>query len=193
MPLVGLNRLPRGLRLWRCLHRRWCLGQLRLGLCLPLRSVLLAVLVLAPAPPAPMPLRLPLAIGRSWPQFKLRLRRFCRHACTSWLFTVCCTAFFGSAVCLPATELPLPAACPGRDGEHHGMRSSHYEDTRKMPRSLASHAICPDSLKNCSIAALPPSIKKPPQEFPPVFRIDAVRPVLSSGNALPMGVSAAGA
>lgn len=39
-----------------------------------------------------MPLRLALADCRARPQFRLGLRRFCRHACTSWHFTVGCIA-----------------------------------------------------------------------------------------------------
>ena len=55
----------------------------------------LAGFILAAAPAAPMPLRLPLAVGRGWPQIGLRLRRFCRHACTSWHFAIWCIALPG--------------------------------------------------------------------------------------------------
>src|SRR5580658_9670723 len=83
------------MRLVRRFGRRLCGLCKRLGRrleldrpLLPLRRALLAVLILAAAPTAPMPLRLHLAIGRGWPQFSLGLRRFCRHACTSWQCSV---------------------------------------------------------------------------------------------------------
>jgi hypothetical protein len=80
--------------------RRLGLSRWGRALCLRLRLLRLerarlAALILTPAPPAPMSLRLPLAIGRNWPQFSLGLRRFCRHECTSWHFAIRCIALPG--------------------------------------------------------------------------------------------------
>ncbi len=85
------------------LLRRLCL-RLRLGL-LSLGRVQLTALILAAAPAAPMPFRLSLAIGRDWLQFRLGLRQFCRHACTSWHFAIGCIALLGSVVCSPNAEI----------------------------------------------------------------------------------------
>jgi hypothetical protein len=80
-------------RLW--MRRRWSLQlRLRLSLSLSLRPLLvlgrtwLAGFILAAAPAAPMSLRLPLTVVRCKPQLWLRLRRFCRHAFTSWCFAI---------------------------------------------------------------------------------------------------------
>ena len=123
---------------------------------LPLRRVLLAALVLAAAPPAPMPLRLPLAIGRGRPQFSLGLRRFCRHACTSWQCAVWCIAFLRSAASRAAAELPLPAARPDSDGIPLGLRSGHLRTSGKSPRNSARRNLprSPEEWPHCCFASL---------------------------------------
>jgi hypothetical protein len=187
MRLMSLVRRSRLGLLWRR-YRRLCLPLLSLG------RARLAGLVLAAAPAAPMPLRLPLAIGRGWPQFRLGLGRFCRHACTSWHFAVWCIAFLGSDVFSPVAELHSPAACPDLDGEHDDRRSSHCRTSSKLPRSGAPCAIRHDSQKPSHLAAL---FAGTLNEFPPVVRpfvgTETARLALSSGNALPMRVSAASA
>jgi hypothetical protein len=45
------------------------------------------------------------AIGRGWPQLRLGLRQFCRHACTSWHFSIGCIALLDSVVFLPHAEI----------------------------------------------------------------------------------------
>jgi hypothetical protein len=72
------TRLRRRFGRWRRrLLRLWLNRQLRL---LNLVYAGLAAFAFAAAPAAAMPLRLPLAVGRSLPQFGLGLRQLCRHA-----------------------------------------------------------------------------------------------------------------
>jgi hypothetical protein len=65
-----------------------------------------------------MPLRLSLAVGLDRPQFRLRLRRFCRHDCTSWHFAVLCIALLSA---VPACYRPSIVCCqstPARGTRH---------------------------------------------------------------------------
>ena len=169
---------------------------------LSLGCVRLAGFVLAAAPPAPMSLQLHLAIDRCWPQFSLGLGRFCRHACTSWHSAIWCIVFLASAVVLPAAELPLPVACPDWDGEHDDRRSCHSRTLSRPPRSQAPHAVRQDSQKPCHLAApLAETLEESPRPIGPSVRpnpgpfieTETARLALSSGNALPMGASAASA
>jgi len=75
---------------------------------LRLWCALLAGLILAAAPAAPMPLRLTLAVGLGWPQLWLGLRRFCRHACTSWHIAIWCIHLMNSAFSCGVLSLPCP-------------------------------------------------------------------------------------
>ena len=117
----------------------------RLGLLRQLRLLCwlrarLAVLVFATAPTAPMSLRLPLAVGRSWPQIRLGLRRICRHAFTSWLSAVCCIAFLDSAAVLLNLLCRGPAhARTVCISAHDPIRREHSEDCRfARPWTLCS-------------------------------------------------------
>jgi hypothetical protein len=96
-----LLHLRRSRRRRRLLHRglRLGLGLLRLG------RACLAAFVLAAAPAAPMPLRLPGPCGRSWPQFRLRLCRFCRHALLPGTLHLVALPCQFSALSLPSADL----------------------------------------------------------------------------------------
>jgi hypothetical protein len=157
---------------------------------LPLRRALLAALVLAAAPPAPMPLRLSLAVGRDRPQFSLGLRRFCRHACTSWQCAVWCIAFLRSAAVRAAAELPLPAVRPDSDRIPPRPAICSLED---IPQIAAEFRSAQSASIPRRIAPLLPcrTLRRNSTGVPPGLCIDSLRQVLSSGNALPMGVSTA--
>ena len=88
----GRRSLKLRLRLCRRLNRLR-LRRLRLR---RLDPACLAALVLAAAPAASMSLRLPLSVGRNWPQFNLGLCQICRHACASCCRAGCCLASSGS-------------------------------------------------------------------------------------------------
>ena len=130
--------LLRGRRLGLCRGR----GRLRLLRHLCLRGLAsMARFALAAAPAAPMPLRLPLAVGRGLLQFRLGLRRICRHACSSWHSAIRCAAFLGSAILLTdAKFICLPhVRCP--KGTNSG-RSTYIRTPGKLRGSGALHAIC---------------------------------------------------
>ena len=143
-----------------------------------------------------MPLRLPLAIGRGRLQFRLGLRQFCRHACTSLHIDIGCIALLGSnafsphaemgaelSICLPPVLLWTGNTC--------GRWSSHDEHVSQTVPEHGSACNPPTFPKR--VAALPPSIQEPHRSSPAGLnlRIYAVRQALSSGDALPMGAFAA--
>ena len=115
----GSRLVLRGLRLRL---RLLSLKRLRWG-----RASLVA-LVFAAAPATPRPLRLSLAVGQLRPQFRLRLRRFCRHAYTSyciadWYVAVRCVAIIGSAISCRVLYFPyLPPPHSGREGDSERLQ-----------------------------------------------------------------------
>ena len=144
--------------------------------------------VLAAAPAAPMPLRLSLAIGRGWPQFRLGLRRFCRHACTSWHFADCFVALLDLSVSCRAAGPSSPAAIQRGTGNTAAavvldrLRSmetdSHVWGLSTQP---AMHPRIPGSAAGTGSHATAPIRLKD--------RYDAA--ALFLGDALPMGDFAA--
>lgn len=195
--VCGCLLVPRGLgphrRRWRWrlkLRLRLCRGLNRLRLrrlrlrCLD--SACLAALVLAATPAAPMSLRLPLSVGRNWPQFNLGRCQFCRHACASCCRAGCCLASSGSDFFFSGPKLSLHTAA----GFQTGNTARTDENLRRKPYELSGSVVCAQfcrnpqkpwhSSRNSALFGLP---EKPPRPVRCIGSAPSVHEDLS-GNTL---------